>query len=137
MDENALLLGIEALRADHNYYSAEVLRRKTSGDSSAMAAAGADAKERAAVLLLIGTWDVISNLLRGIKTRDKIFEVTPVCHMYRELLPAIEVIRQEAPGFAESFSKLNDEYEVWLKKKKKDAKYISAMCGGLLYAKFG
>lgn len=137
MDEAALLLGLETLRSDPAYHSAETLRRKTPGGSAAMAAAKQGSAEHSAVTLLISRWDVIAALLRDAKSKDKIFEVTPVCHMYEELEPAIIVLKKDAPTFGAGFTDLHDEYQAWLKKKKKDAKYVSAACGGMLYARFG
>jgi hypothetical protein len=137
MDETAILLGIEAMRSDPAYHAAEVLRRSKKGGAAAMAAAPKDSEERNAVMLLISNWEVFAVLIRGSKGRDKIFEVTPVCHMHRELDPAIQYLQGEIPGLATNFEKMNVEYQAWLKKKKKDAKYVSAACDGLMHAKFG
>jgi tripartite-type tricarboxylate transporter receptor subunit TctC len=136
MDETALLLAFETMRNNPAYHAAEVLRRNTPGGSGAMAEAPEASEARGAVLLLISTWEVIAVLMDGVKRRDKIFEVTPVCHMYRELQAAIEALSRSIPGFGANFARLFAEYEAWLKKKKKDAKYISAACGGM-HAKFG
>jgi hypothetical protein len=136
MDENALLLGIEGMRSDSNYYAAEVLRRKVGG-AEAMVATDSNSNEQAAVRLLITTWDAIAVLMRGVRTKDKIYEVTPICHMYDALEPAIKYFRKQAPEFAVDFEKLNADYRAWLKKKKKSATYVSAACGGLLHARFG
>lgn len=136
MDETALLVAIDAMRSNPAYHAAEALRRKTPGGSGAMATAPESSAERGAVLLLISTWDVIAVVLNSVKKRDKIFEVTPVCHMYRELKDAVEILGRSLPGFGSHFAKLYKEYESWLKKKKKDAKYVSAACGGM-HAKFG
>ena len=57
--------------------------------------------------------------------------------MYKALEPAIMHFRKEVPEFAAEFEKLNDEYNAWLKKKKKSGDYVSAACGGLLHARFG
>lgn len=137
MDESAILLGIEGLRSDPVYRAAEVLRRKTRDGAATMAAAANGSEERNAIFLLISTWEVIAVLALGSKTLDKIFEVTPVCHMFNVLGPGIQILRLEIPGLAQNFIKLSDKYQTWLKKKKKDAKYVSAACDGLLYAKFG
>jgi hypothetical protein len=136
MDENALLLGIEGMRSDSNYYAAEVLRRKVGG-AEAMVATDSNSDEQAAVRLLITTWDAIAVLMRGVRAKDKIYEVTPICHMYDALEPAIKYFRKQAPEFAVEFEKLNADYRAWLKKKKKSATYVSAACGGLLHARFG
>lgn len=136
MDENALLLGIEEMRSDVNYHAAEVLRRKVGG-AEALIAAGLNSNEHAAARLLIVTWDAIAVLIRGIRNKDKIYEVTPICHMYEALEPAILYFRKEAPEFAAQFEKLNIDYRAWLKKKRKSATYVSAACGGLLHARFG
>jgi hypothetical protein len=137
MDETAILLGIETMRSDPVYHAAETLRRKTNGGAAAMASAAEGSDERNAVFLLINNWEVFAVLIRGSRGRDKIFEVTPVCHMHRELDPAIQYLRKEIPGLATNFEKMNVEYQAWLKKKKKHAKYVSAACDGLLHAKFG
>ena len=137
MDETAILLGIAAMRSDPQYHAAEVLRRDTRGGAATMALAPKDSKERNAVLLLISNWEVFAVLIRGSRGRDKIFEVTPVCHMHTELSPAIEHLREEIPGLATNFEKMNVEYQAWLKKKKKHAKYVTAACDGVLHAKFG
>lgn len=137
MDENALLLGIERMRSDHHYHAAEMLRRQTDGRAATMAAAPSDSREQAAVRLLISTWELIAVLMRGVRTKDKIYEVTPICHMYEALEPAIMYFRKEAPDYAVNFEKLNVDYRAWLKKKKKSATYVSAACGGLLHARFG
>jgi hypothetical protein len=92
---------------------------------------------KAAAQLLIVTWEAIAVLLRGVRTKDKIFEVTPICHMYDALEPAIKHFREEVPEFAAEFEKLNADYRAWLKKKKKSGAYVSAACGGLLHARFG
>jgi tripartite-type tricarboxylate transporter receptor subunit TctC len=137
MDETAILLGIEAMRSDPVYHAAEVLRRSVKGGAAAMAAFPKDSAERNAVFLLISNWEVFAVLILGSKGRDKIFEVTPVCHMYTELDPAIQHLQEEIPGLATNFKKMNDEYQAWLKKKKKHAKYVTAACDGLMHAKFG
>lgn len=136
MDETAILLGIETMRSDPVYRAAEVLRRRTEGGAAAMASDPEGSEARNSVFLLINNWDVIAVLIRGSRGRDKIFEVTPVCHMYRELEGAIMKLRKDIPGFATNFEKMHVEYQAWLKKKKKNAKYVSAACDGL-YAKFG
>lgn len=135
-DETAILLAIETLRSNPEYHAAEVLRRRTTGGSAAMAAAPEGSAERSAILLLIGTWESIAVLMDGLKKRDKIFEVTPVCHMWRELEAAIQILRRYFTGYAENFEDLYKAYEAWLKKQKKDAKYVSAACAGM-YARFG
>ncbi|HEU4371813.1 MAG TPA: hypothetical protein VFV05_26620 [Methylomirabilota bacterium] len=135
-DEASLLLAFELLRNNPAYHAAEVLRRRTPGGSGAMASAPEGSEERRAVLLLISTWEVIAVLMDGVKKPDKVFEVTPVCHMYDELKAAIEALARHIPGFGANFVRLSAEYQAWLKKKKKDAKYISAACGGM-HAKFG
>jgi hypothetical protein len=137
MDENALLLGITILRSDHHYHAAEMLRRQTDGGAATMAGARSDSREYAAVRLLISTWDSIAVLMRRVRTKDKIYEVTPICHMYEVLEPAIMYFRRETPEFAAEFEKLNVDYRAWLRKKKKSATYVSAACGGLLHARFG
>lgn len=136
MDQNALLLGIDRMRSDGNYYAAEVLRRNLGG-AEVMVGAGATREAQAAVQLLIVTWEGIAVLLRGVRTRDKIYDVTPICHMFDVLEPAIKHFRREVPEFAAEFEKLNADYRAWLKKKKKSGTYVSAACGGLLHAKFG
>ncbi|MBR1273877.1 hypothetical protein [Bradyrhizobium sp. AUGA SZCCT0283] len=135
MDQNELLLGIERMRSDSNYYAAEVMRRDVG--TEALVAPGSTKEGRAAAQLLIVTWESIAILIRGIRTKDKIYEATPICHMYKELEPAIKHFRKEVPEFAAEFEKLNADYLAWLKKKKKSGDYVSRACGGLLHARFG
>lgn len=137
MDENELLLGIEAMRRDGAYQSAEALRRKTKNGAAGMAGSASNSAEKAAIQLLLSTWDAIAVLLKGAKSKDKIYEVTPICHMYDVLEPAIQVFRKETPEFAVEFESLNKDYQAWLKKKKKSGTYVSAVCGGLMHARFG
>ena len=136
MDQNELLLGIEGMRSDSNYYAAEVMRRDLGG-AEAMVSPQSTKEGKAAAQLLIVTWEAIAVLLRGVRTKDKIYEVTPICHMYDALEPAIKYFRKEVPEFAAEFEKLNADYRAWLKKKKKSGDYVSAACGGLLHARFG
>lgn len=137
-DETAILLAIETLRSNPEYHASEVLRRKTVGGSAAMAATSEGSAERSAVLLLIGTWESIAVLMDGLKKVDKIFAVTPICHMYRELEGGIAALRTyfHFDGYAKRFEDLNAAHMAWLAKQKKDGKYVSAVCGGL-YARFG
>jgi hypothetical protein len=126
------------MRSDINYHRAEVLRRNTEGGSAAMAAAAPGSDENAAIHVLIETWNVIAILVRGVKTKDKIYEHNPICHMYTVLEPGIMYLRNKStPEFASEFEKLNADYHAWLKKKKKSASYVSAACGGLMNARFG
>lgn len=136
MGETDLLATLEGIRTNHVYQAAEMLRRKTSGGSLAMASAPEDSDERAAVLLLISTWETIALLISGAKDKSKIFEVTPVCHMYRELKDAIDSLDSSIPGLAFNFVKLNAEYEAWLHNQRRDARYVTAACNGL-HARFG
>jgi hypothetical protein len=136
MDQNELLLGIERMRSDSNYYAAEVMRRDLGG-AEALVGPESTKERKAAAQLLIVTWEAIAVLIRGVKTKDKIYEVTPICHMYKALEPAIKHFRKEVPEFAAEFEKLNADYHAWLKKKKKSGDYVSAACGGLLHARFG
>lgn len=101
-----------------------------------MASAAEGSAEYSAVLLLISTWETIALLISGVKKKDKIFEVTPICHMHRELKEAIEHLRGSIPDFGANFTKLNTEYEAWLRKQKKDARYVTAACNGM-HARFG
>jgi len=135
MDTNELLLGIERMRSNTDYYAAESLRRSVGGIENLIDAKSTEGM--AAAQLLIVTWETIAVLLRGVRGKDKIYEVTPICHMYEALQPAIKHFRNEAPEFAVEFEKLNKDYVAWLKKKKKKGDYVSAACGGLLHARFG
>jgi hypothetical protein len=137
MNENELLVRIYTMRSDFNYHKAEVLRRQVTGGSATMAAADPGSAENAAVHILISTWEAIAVLMRGVKTKDKIYEVNPICHMHYVLQPAIAFFRTNTPEFAVEFDKLNVDYQAWLKKKKKSASYVSAACGGLMNARFG
>lgn len=136
MDEAALLATLQVIRTNHIYHAAEVLRRKTSGGALAMASAPENSDERNAVLLLISTWETIALLISGAKNKSNIFEVTPVCHMYRELKDAIDSLDSSIPGLAFNFIKLNAEYKAWLDNQRRDARYVTAACNGL-HARFG
>lgn len=137
MDENALLLGIEGMRSNSNYYAAEVLRRKLGGAEALVANPDENSSEQAAARLLITTWEAIAVLIRGVKAKDKLYGANPIAHMYDALEPAIKYFRKQCPEFAVEFEKLNTDYRAWLKKKKKSGTYVSAACGGLLHARFG
>ena len=138
MDTAEVLAALEMIRTNPTYRAAEVLRRRTVGGSGAMAQSSPDSEEHQAVLLLISTWDVISTIVGDSpeEIRRKIFEVLPVCHMYKALKAALETLKEWYPGFGDHFRKLNEVYEAWLNSAGKDAKYISAACGGL-HARFG
>ena len=97
MDQNELLLGIEGMRSDSNYYAAEVMRRDLGG-AEAMVSPQSTKEGKAAAQLLIVTWEAIAVLLRGVRTKDKIYEVTPICHMYDALEPAIKYFREGVSG---------------------------------------
>ena len=138
MDTAEILVALETIRTNPAYRAAEVLRRKTVGGSAAMANSSADSEEHRAVLHLISTWDVIAQILADVSedTKNRVFEVLPVCHMYKALKAAIEALKECSPSFGEQFGKLNGLHEAWLKSTGKDAKYISAACGGM-HARFG
>jgi hypothetical protein len=136
MDELSVLLAIETMRLNPSYHAAEVLRRGAAEGATGLAKGAAGSPERRALYILVSTWEVIAVLLSGLKQKDKIFEVTPICHMYEALKDAIAILEKEVPGFGANFAKLNNEYDAWLKKKKKSKAYIGAACGGL-HAKFG
>ena len=138
MDAAEILVALETIRTNPTYRAAEIVRRKTVGGSGAMAHSSPESEEHRAVLLLISTWDVIAQILADASddTKKRVFEVLPVCHMYRALQAALEALGECHPGFGEGFGTLNTAYETWLKGANKDAKYISAACGGL-HARFG
>jgi hypothetical protein len=125
------------MRSDSNYHAAEVMRRDLGGAEAMVVGPQSTDQGKAAAQLLIVTWESIAVLLRGVRTKDKIYEFTPICHMYTALEPAIKQFRKEVPEFAAEFEKLNADYHAWLKKKKKSGDYVSAACGGLLHARFG
>lgn len=135
-DDTAVLAAIETLRTNAEYHAAEVLRREFTGGARAMATMPEGSAPRNAVRLLISTWESIAVLAAGLKKRDKIFTVTPACHMWRELEPAVVELRAYAPRYAQNFQDLDKAHRAWLKKQKMDAKYVSAVCDGL-YARFG
>jgi hypothetical protein len=140
MDENELLFRIYSMRCDIDYHKAEVLRRQLQAkgnDTATMAAAKPGSDENAAVHILIGTWNTIAVLMRGVKGRDKIYEVNPICGMYQVLQPGITYLRKATPEFAVDFEKLNVDYHAWLKKKKKSASYVTAHCNDQMNARFG
>jgi hypothetical protein len=134
-DETTVLQAIETLRSHPEYRAAEELRRRAGG-SAALAAAPEGSAERRAVQLLISTWESIAVLTDGLKKRDRIYAVTPVCHMWRELEAGVHAQRAHFPAYARRFEALYEANQAWLRKQKKDAKYVSAVCAGM-YARFG
>ncbi|MBR0692060.1 hypothetical protein [Bradyrhizobium lablabi] len=134
MNENELIIATENLRMDPHYHAAEIVRRRLGAQAMATSS---NEDDKAAVQLLIGTWETIAALTRGVKGRDRVFERMPVCHMYQALAPAIEVFRATLPEYAAGFEKLNTEYHAWMKKKKKSAEYVTSACSGMLSARFG
>jgi hypothetical protein len=135
-DEAAVLVAIEMMRSNPAYQAAEALRQHTSDGSVGMAKAPPDSPEHKAVLLLISTWESIALMALSLKQKDRIFEVTPVCHMQRELRAAIEVLRESFPSIGANFAALDSEYHAWMAKNKRDARYVTAACNGL-HARFG
>lgn len=128
----AALLAVEALRSGSEYRAAELLRRSIG--SKEMASHPQTTKEYAAVRLLIGTWDAIGAMARqGDLPKDKLFETSPVCHMWEALSDAVKIIRRERDGdcYAENFEWLYKASLSWMKKNKKSRKYCSANRSGI------
>jgi hypothetical protein len=149
MDEAATLAAIHSLRTNPAYQAAEVLRRKTADGARAMASAPDGSQESAAIHLLISTWETIALLASGLEKKDKIFEVTPVCHMHHNLKDALTAVSLRHAklkdssafnipnaGYGANFSILAGEYDTWLRTSNKSAHYISGACDGM-YACFG
>jgi hypothetical protein len=149
MDENDALVAIQTLRTQPAYQQAERLRRKTKGGAAAMATAPDDSEEFAAVHLLVNTWETIATVLDGVASKDRIFEITPVCHMHNNLKDALAGISLrhaklksasdfDVPngGYAAKFTKLANDYHGWMIEKQKSSLYISGACDGM-YACFG
>ncbi|MBI5262232.1 MAG: hypothetical protein HY852_10510 [Bradyrhizobium sp.] len=149
MDEAAALIAIHTLRTSPVYQQAERIRRKTDGGAATMAKAADDTDEAAALHLLVSTWETIATILEGVENKDRIFEVTPVCHMHRNLkdsfselglkharLRSADEFNVPNGGYGAKFSKLANDYDNWLLEKQKSAQYISGACDGM-YACFG
>lgn len=135
-DETAVFLTIEMLRSSPQYHAAEALRRQTRDGSAAMVTMPEGSPERGAALLLISTWESIALLANGLQRRDRLFSVLPVCHMWRELEGAILSIRRQFASYAENFEALYKANEAWFTQQRKDAQYVTAVCGDM-YARFG
>lgn len=148
MDESTALVSIMTLRMNPTYQQAERLRRKGKG-AAAMAQAGLDSEEFAAVQTLVNAWETIATIIEGVPNKDPIFEVTPVCHMHNALKDAIANIslrhaNLKSPGefdipnagYGAKFGKLANDYHSWMIEKRKSTHYITGACDGL-YACFG
>jgi hypothetical protein len=149
MDETEALVAIHTLRIHPAYQQAERLRRKTKGGAAAMAAASEDSEEFAAIHLLLSTWEVIATIMESVASKDRIFEVTPVCHMHNHLKDALSGVslkhaKLKSPndfdvpngGYAAKFTKLANDYHGWMIGKQQSSLYISGACDGM-YACFG
>lgn len=149
MDESAALVAIQNLRTLPAYQQAERLRRKTKGGAAEMANANDDSEEYASVKLLVNTWETIATILEGVENKDRIYEITPVCHMHNHLKDAIAGISLrhaklksvgefDVPnnGYGAKFTKLANDYDSWLLEKHKTTQYVSGACDGM-YACFG
>lgn len=149
MDEASALVAIYNLRTNPAYQQAERLRRNTAGGAAAMATAPENSEEFAAVHLLISTWETIATLLASVEHKDRIFEVTPICHMHNHLKDAIPALGLKHvnlraadefhipnAGYGANFSMLASEYHSWTIEKNKSAHYITGSCDGM-YACFG
>lgn len=113
-DYDAFVTTVTQLRLNPPYQAAEAIRRRAG--SAAMAAAGPDSTDLAAVLLLIGTWERIAIMASGLSPaqRGRFFRCTPVKLMWDALRPAIDALGG-AEVFAPQFEKLSDTYGKWLK----------------------
>jgi hypothetical protein len=149
MDESAALVAIHGLRTQATYQEAERLRRRTKGGAAELVKGKDDSAELAAVHLLVNTWETIASIIEGVESKDRIFEVTPVCHMHRNLKDAIadlgirhakvkEFGAADMPnnGYGAKFNKLANDYDNWLLEKHKTQGYITGACDGM-YACFG
>lgn len=149
MDESAALVAIHSLRTQPTYQEAEKLRRRTKGGAAQLARGDDNSDELAAIHLLVNTWETIATIIEGVESKDRIFEVTPVCHMHRNLKDAIADLgirhanvkalsAADVPnnGYGAKFTKLANDYDSWLVEKHKTTGYITGACDGM-YACFG
>ncbi|WGD51561.1 hypothetical protein QA641_40035 [Bradyrhizobium sp. CB1650] len=113
-DYEAFATTVTQLRLNPPYQTAEAIRRRSG--AAAMAAAGADTEDRAAVLLLIGTWERISIMAASLSSGQQatFFRCTPVKLMWDALAPAIDALGG-VKAFAPEFHRLSGRYESWLK----------------------
>src|SRR6266536_4244199 len=111
-DYEAFATTVTQLRLNPPYQVAEAIRRRSG--AAAMAAAGADSTDQAAVLLLIGTWERIAIMAGGLSPaqRAKFFRCAPVKLMWEALRPAIDALGG-AERFAPEFERLSRSYESW------------------------
>lgn len=129
MNETEVLAALYAIRSTPAYRTAECLRQKKGNTVMAAAAAGTD--EKAAVDLLISTWETIALMVADVANKDKIFEVTPVGYMFDNLKEAILLGRS---SFAANFFTLAGEYTTWVLKR--GDQYQTQAAGGM-HALFG
>lgn len=133
-DYDAFITTVTQLRLNPPYQAAEAIRRRVG--SAAMAAAGSDSTDLAAVLLLIGTWERIAIVASGLSPaqRSKFFRCTPVKLMWDALRPAIDALGG-AEKFAPEFEKLSATYASWLQRD--DGKEFRSVERQIVCAMFG
>lgn len=144
MDETAALVAIHTLRIQPAYQQAERLRRKARGGATELANGKEDTEEYAAVKLLVNTWETIAAILESVESRDRIYEILPICYMHNALKDAVVIIslkhanlkgpeQFDVPnnGYGAKFTKLSNDYKSWLLEKHKTTQYISGACGGM------
>ncbi len=149
MDESAALVAIYSLRTQPTYQAAEKLRRRAKGGAAELARGKDDSDELAAIHLLVNTWETIAAIIEGVDSKDRIFEVTPICHVHRNLKDAISDLGLkhanlksasdfDVPnnGYGAKFTKLANDFDSWLLEKHKTTQYITGACDGM-YACFG
>lgn len=135
--DQAALLAITALRSGTQYQAAEIIRRNLT--AKAMASQPKTTAEYAAMRLLIGTWDAIAGVAResNKEFRDRLFEKTPVCHMWEALEDGVKAIRADlGKEYAADFEWLYKQNGRWISTNKKSRAYCSAASNGL-HAFFG
>ena len=137
MNQDEALVALDAMRSNPKYNEAEVLRQSTAGGAVTLAKEDPKSAKHGAVLLMINTWETIAVLLENVDPIDRVFEVTPVCHMYTILKPAMDIVGAGVPSYGEKFATLYQRNLAWLEKAKKDGKYKSAACDGQIHSKFG
>jgi hypothetical protein len=132
------LAAVNQMRSNPRYQEAEKARQLAG--AQAMAASDPDSDDYGAIRFLIGTWEAASAmcLLLPSADRARAFEVLPVCYMYKQLKPAIDLFRtggkEPLPKFAGKFEQLQNEQDQWLDKD--GAAYRSQVQSGF-HAMFG
>jgi hypothetical protein len=141
MEDPAIIAALHTMRTNPAYQNAEAIRRaaKANGTSvAAMATAGETSPQTGALMLLIGTWEVISLLAIQAEEPDLVFEVTPISQMWAELGPAVRIFRSCCGSdFAKRFDEVAAKHKKWVAGKKKGTEYETSDCDFCMHALFG